>query len=238
MSGKSMFMIARVICSLVVFGLSPGVATAENDFSIANSITRFQVRHVIDTKETASLTFSSFLQAKNKTFLLGIVDYETDYRRHATNGRIELNLGGPFPDSPMGWIVRGRNYYKEDPAAAAGGLQLNFNKLPGLGSVLKNNGITTFLQLLRNANDPYFGDFEVLHYYSVDIVQKRLALRGYNIFTNGGGNGSVINLWADLIYSMNSRFDFYYRIDHVSDENGYLGQPGTTHYLGLRVNWY
>ncbi|MDO8990084.1 MAG: hypothetical protein Q7U91_10675 [Sideroxyarcus sp.] len=237
MIGKNIYMSARVICLLIACGL-PWEAVAEEDgFSIASSITRLQMRHTIDENDITSFTFSSFLQAKNKTYLLGILDYQMDQGRRNTNGRIEVNLGGPFSDSPLGWVVRGRSYYQEGSVAAAG-LQLSFNELLGLGPVLKKSGITTFVQVLRNTSDPYFGDCEVLHYYSVDIVPKHIMLRGYNVFNNAGENGFVRNSWADLIYSLNDMFDVYYRINDVSQTNGYLGQRGVTQYLGVRTNWY
>lgn len=227
---------ARAICVLMACVLPFKSFAAEDGFSIANSITRIQLRNTVDTNDIASLTASSFLQAKNRTYFLGVIDYQVN-GAHKTNGRIEGNLGGPFPGSPLGWVARGRVYYQQNSVAAAG-VQLSFNELPELGPVLKKLGITTFVQVLRNTSDPYFGDSEVLHYYSVDIVPKQLALRGYNVFNSAGKDKAVRNSWADIIYSLNDRFDVYYRISDVSRANGYLGPPGTTQHLGFRINWY
>lgn len=240
MTDENICMLARVICLLIACGFPREAVTAEDEFSIVRRVTRLQMRHTIDASDITSFTFSSYLQAKNKTYFLGILDFLTDQERHDTNGRIEVTLGSPFFESPLGWVVRGRlyyPYYKGDLAAAAG-LQFSFNELPGFGSVLQKSGITTFVQLLGNTSDPYFGDLEFLHYYSVDIVPKRLALRGYNVFTSAGKDGFLRYSWADLIYSLNDRFDVYYRINDVSQENGYLGPDRVTHFLGFRVNWY
>jgi hypothetical protein len=230
-------MITRVTCLLMACVLPFECAAAEDDFSIANRVTRLQLRDAVDANDISSFTASSFLQAKNKVYFLGILDYQVDHGRHSTNGRIEGNVGGPFSNSPLGWVVRGRAYYHQSSVAAAG-VQLSFNDLPELGPALKRLGITTFVQVLRNTSDPYFGDSEILHYYSIDIIRKRLALRGYNVFNTAGKNEAVRNSWADLIYSLNDRLDFYYRISDVTNTNGYLGPAGTTQFLGFRINWY
>jgi hypothetical protein len=233
-----MYVPMSALCLLVAWVLLPRDTVAADDgFSVARSITRLQMRHTIDASDIASFTFSSFLLAKNKTFLLGILDYQADEERHNSNGRLEVNLGRPFSDNPMGWVVRGKLYYHGGSVAAAG-LQLNFNELAGLGPVLTQSRLTTFVQLLPNTSDPYFGDYEILHYYSFDIVPKHMAIRGYNVFNGGDKDGFVRNSWADLIYSLNDRIDVYYRINYVSQTNGYLGPRGTTQYLGLRINWY
>lgn len=227
----------KAVCLLMACVLPFELFAAEDGFSIANRVTRLQIRNAVDTNKITGATASSFLQAKNKIYFLGIIDYQLDYGQNNTNGRIEGNFGGPFFGSPVGWVTRGRVYYQNNAVAAAG-VQLSFNELPQLGAALKKLGISTFVQVLRNSSDPYFGDSEVLHYYSVDIVPKQLALRGYNVFNSAGKSKAVLNTWADLIYSVNDRFDVYYRISDVSQANGYLGPPGTTQYLGLRINWY
>lgn len=234
---KNMYTIAKAICLIITYGLSCEVIAADKTSSIVSSITRLQVRHTVDTKDITSLTFSSFLQDKNKNYLLGIVDYQIDQRNDSENGRLEVDSGGPLLDSPLGWVVRGRLYYHENTALAAG-VQLNLNELPELGPWLKKNKITSFLQVLGGTNDLYSSDFEVLHYYNLDIVHKRLALRGYNIFWDDTKYGLVRNSWSDLIYSINPKLDTYYRVDYVSHDNNYLGQRGTTQYLGIRINWY
>lgn len=228
---------AKALIFLTVCWL-PFAAAAEGDnFSIVNTITRIQMRHTVDENNIVSFTASSFLQAKNRMYVLAVMDYQNDKRQRNTNGRLEINLGGPILESPVGWVVRGRSYYKEDSAAAMG-LQFNFNEIPSWKPALKKAGITTFVQMFRNHQDPYFGDSEILHYYSIDIIPNQLALRGYNVFNKGGGMGFVRNSWADLIYSNSRKLDIYYRIVNVSHDNKYLGQAGTTHYLGLRVNFY
>lgn len=234
---KNIYRLVKVICLLIVCWLPWEAVAEDGGFSIVSSITRLQVREAIDESHISSYTFSSYLRAENKTYLLGIVDYQIDKDRDKKNGQVEVDIGGPLVDSPLGWAARGRLYYQQNSAAAVG-LQLNFNDLPGLGTLLKKGRTTTFLQVFRNTNDPYFGDFEVLHYYNVDFIPKRLSLRGYNVFNNGKDAGAIKNLWADLIYSMGARFDVYYRINHVNKDNEYLGERGTAHYIGMRINWY
>lgn len=233
---KAKFLVIMAV-SFAVCNIASVAAEDYSDFSIKSSITRLQVRHATDGEDIVSLTFSSFLQAENELFFLGILDYQTDLKQANPNGRIELNVGGPVSNTPLGWLIRGRSYYDEKSAAAVG-VQLNFNEIPRLNDVLRDSQIHTFLQFLQNAEDPYFSRNEVLHYYSVNIVPKTVALRGYNVFSSGGEHRSVRNHWADLIYSLNNDYDIYYRIDYVSEDNAYLGAHGSVHYVGFRLNWY
>lgn len=229
----------KVISVLLLFVLAlPFRVFAEGSpYSVAKSITRIQGRTSVGGDHIEGYTFSSFILTENKTFSLLILDYEKNKDRAISNGLFEYNVGHSMLNGPFGWVLRFRSYYRSSSVGAAG-LQLNFNAINAFAPFLKDARLQTFVQLLGNTQDPYFGNYEILHYYNFDVAPKQFSIRGYNIVSETHSrSGTVRNSWADAIYSFNKSFDIYFRINYVSRDNEYLGLKGTTRFVGLRASW-
>jgi len=217
--------------------ISMNAASAESDkYSIINNISRFQIRQSIDSHKLTGGTLSAFYLTKSKIFALGIVDYEKNRDSNDGMGRAELNVGGSIDDSPFGWVVRGKYYYQGQFVGAAGA-QFNFNSISFLQEPLRKMQVHSFMQLMRSTNDHYFGRLELLHYFAVEILPRRFTVRGNNTLYITNDRKILRHSWADFIYSINRKYDVYYRLSYVNKDNDYLGKHGTTQYIGFRFNW-
>lgn len=201
-------------------------------------ISRLQYRR--SNLGTDAVTLSSFFKLPNQAFLLARYDNETHRKGNEDNHNeiFEVNLGLPVPigqGKRFSHIVTRMQKVASMQEIYSGGLQLNISDFSPIKNFFKKKKIMTFVQFFPLKNHKEAGREEILHYYAIPIY-KKISIRGYNQFIKRDNQDDLYNIWADVIYPVNKRFDTYFRFNHRNDDDLIYGKEGNEFWLGIRIN--
>jgi len=227
---------AALLLTLVAL-LGHGIAQAADPVTIA----RLQLRYGGDGEDDIlGATASLYHKLSNELYFLGIYDREGDPDLSSAQERTELYVGRPFTWSPeaarFGWVLRLQNFSSDELIPAAG-LQINLNDFDTLAAPLKRLGLYTFLQAFVKKDEPGWGEGELLHYYAFSLANKRVQVRGYNVFYLTGGDPVTLHAWSDFIHPLHRHWDVYVRLNYLSRKHHWLGENELTGFLGTRYNF-
>ncbi|MGJ0429718.1 hypothetical protein [Methylobacter sp.] len=207
----------------------------------AKTISRLQYRY--SNQDSWAVTESIFHSFGKDHYLLQIYDREHFNKTDDNIERYELYLGTAIKvegaATPFGLVARAQKWSSFDPIAA-GGIELNFNRMNTADKFLKEYETTTFIQFFVKTNPQQLGRAEILHYYQINnLFNTPLYVRGYNIFyiKEHEDGGSLINLFADFIFPLHKHWDVYTRWNYLSKDSQQLGTEGNAASLGIRFNF-
>ena len=195
--------------------------------SFADSLTGIaRLQYRVSSENTQAVMQSLFLTFPNKSFFLEL--YENYYQPKPFQ-HIDFTIGKKFPYEKkdiVDWVLRSQTYTGVGTIGSAG---LQFN-------LVKNQRFNSFVQLFPLKTSPALGKYDALHYYSIQLNNK-LSLRGNNQLIILQNNSNLLYCFVDVIYSINPRFDIYYRPSYSSHNNQYYGSKGVTNWIGFRINF-
>lgn len=195
--------------------------------SFADSVTGIaRLQYRVSSEHDQTIMQSVFLSFPNKLFLLEL--YENYYQPNPFQ-HLDFTLGKEIPGQKkdvIDWVLRSQSYSGEGTVGSAG---LQFN-------LFKDKQFNSFVQIFPLKTSPKLGRYDILHYYSIQLNNK-ISLRGNNQLVFMPDNSKLLYCFVDVIYSINSRFDIYYRPSYSSQNNQYYGSKGMTNWVGLRINF-
>ena len=116
----------------------------------------------------------------------------------------------------------------------SGGLQWDISRTPGLTLPLQWK---SFIQVLAKNRDDA-GTVDIFNWYEFVLIDKRLILRGTNVWFLIPGGKDAVRLTQDLVVPVHNRFDLYLR--HFFQNNGSIDETrsdGSQFAVGLRYTF-
>lgn len=224
------------ITSIILLFITQTLNADENNSQSINDITRFQLRQ--SNFGNPGWSQSTFIQFPNKFYFLDL--YEQQYNTAYQPWHLDVDVGQPIPglgrnsqQDIFDWVVRGQKYCGVVPVLSAG-LQWNFSNIPAFKKLFGKK-TQSFIQIFPIKTNNALGSFDIVHYYSIPLYAK-FTLRGYNQYIVRPNQSNLFYPWADIIYSVNKKFDVYERTSYLSSHDAVLGNQGFEYWLGLRIN--
>ncbi len=204
------------------------------------TVTRLNYRYAVNGE--SGIALGHFHLFPNSTLIAATVEFFTRKRSREpfefSTFAAEVNLGRPFVPSTQwgntfGWVAR----FQSTPGAylvVSGGLQWDISRTPGLTLPLQWK---SFIQVLAKNRDDA-GTVDIFNWYEFVLIDKRLILRGTNVWFLIPGGKDAVRLTQDLVVPVHNRFDLYLR--HFFQNNGSIDETrsdGSQFAVGLRYTF-
>ncbi|OAD23929.1 secreted protein [Candidatus Thiomargarita nelsonii] len=226
-----------LVTFLTLYGSKPSYADSSKKSSIFN-INRLQARYT--ENNALSFTQSVFIRSSvSQLFLLEVFEHTEAYDDKEAFNLLEINTGGAlFDDNQpyrIGWVARAQNASHSSTVYSLG-MQFNLSNLESIKNLARKYKLNTFVQVFPFKNNDSFGDYDLLHYYSLRLYGK-LSVRGTNAWYHFNNEKNYVRALADFIYPLNRHFDVYTRYVYQNRDEVRAGELGSEWSIGFRYNF-
>jgi hypothetical protein len=202
---------------------APAAAPVASQPNRYGTVTRAHYRYAFDGE--SGLTVGHFHLFPGGSLLTATVEAYTEKKTweplEFSTYSFESNAGRPFyPAHPwgkaFGWVAR----FQSAPGAYAvlsAGLQWDISRTPGVA--IPGMQWKSFIQIFAKSRDDA-GIFDVFNWYEFVLVEKRMILRGTNVWYIMHGRGDSLRLTQDLVFPVHPKLDLYLR--HFYQNNNHI----------------